>query len=873
MTRRYAIYDAAALGADLDIQRGGVLVTTIVDALDINRTARGTVAVEGYESIYEVILFGLSGTPIANKVSVGIVTADASLSLYVGGDEFGMGYRPGEGQIHHDGASVATVTAGAMGDVTAVRYTPDGSGGGTVSFYRKPVAGVTVLLGSQALPADMQNAPLYIAVSLGSVDDPGDLSLALNAGQDAWEAPVLTEASAGWWETPALAGALRVSDLHYLSGREDAPPFARWYEGITAADIIDDSALNFWIWGTDGAARGSAVQINVTDPIGLLDDTLGGAYRDQPASLKYVEAGAALNTAIDLGQMIVERVEATGEIERRITLRDPLAQFDSARLQPRRIRPDADVEAANRPWPTLIGAGFSLPVVLLDQGNRVYAIDSLGTTAVGRVRDRGNPLDAVGDPGALPDPIPPDYVVSLDGQTLTLENEPVGIVTVDAVVSGGALPDPPSPVDELAGVGNPFDGVIDGAITGWDRYAAISDLPRYIGAGKVAFQQNITRISRINATGVTLTAGTTYRIRLRLHQMQPAVGTGGIARLLLCQADSQFSEFATINGPLIDGFVDDPTDYVFMHTALVDHGLWIFYTGNSVALGQDCIISAVSATIIPPPVEDGDEDETDEELAALALPLADMLEQGIETRGGFDSTVWDRASAEAIDTASGYAGQGFWATDQVTLSEYVDTLLDAYTACAFRGDDGRLTFARLVAPENETATGDIGLADILTPPLPRWDEMRGLTRQAGARRNEFVFDDSDLASDLTAVGWRARRKLTRRHRIIATSGARTAPGLEHAETAEPLDTRLLLRADVQAELDRVLRIAGKARSFYGPFDIVEPGRFALGQIVTLTYPRFGLDTGRKVMIVRITKRRLARTGQITCWGLSPTETD
>jgi hypothetical protein len=50
-------------------------------------------------------------------------------------------------------------------------------------------------------------------------------------------------------------------------------------------------------------------------------------------------------------------------------------------------------------------------------------------------------------------------------------------------------------------------------------------------------------------------------------------------------------------------------------------------------------------------------------------------------------------------------------------------------------------------------------------------------------------------------------------------------------------------------------------------------RFALGQIVTLTFPDFGLEAGKKVMVVRRPTRRMADVGEITCWGLSPEETE
>lgn len=62
MSRRYAIFDAAHLGPQLDVTRGGIVLTTLVPGLSIARTARLTVPAQDFESFAEFIVYGKAGT-------------------------------------------------------------------------------------------------------------------------------------------------------------------------------------------------------------------------------------------------------------------------------------------------------------------------------------------------------------------------------------------------------------------------------------------------------------------------------------------------------------------------------------------------------------------------------------------------------------------------------------------------------------------------------------------------------------------------------------------------------------------------------------------------------------------------------------------
>jgi hypothetical protein len=396
--------------------------------LSIKRTGTCllTVGQADYESFGEFVLYGHPGTPVGNKVSIGVATAAASLATYVGGDDQGLGYRLGEGAIHHDGASEASVTAGALGDVLGVRYVPDGEGGGSVTWYRKPLSGASELLATVGIPAAMQGVPLYLAASLGSNADPGDLSLLCRTGQLWYYNPVAGQ-DAGWWEAQALPGALRIASRHFVSAGSDAPPYTRWERGVQDSSIRAERRCFFPIWGGagDSSAPGGGAEFVVDDERGNLDAALYGLYRDAAVELRDVPVGGTLASSTLRGRYILDRVEPISRLQRKVVLRGPLSAFEVPMLR-LEVRPDADPEAAFELYPMMIGPVFNFEPLLVRKAAQEYAIDQLGITGLGKVRTSGDPLD----------PTVPDYTITDSGRGLVLADDAVGVVTIDAGATG-----------------------------------------------------------------------------------------------------------------------------------------------------------------------------------------------------------------------------------------------------------------------------------------------------------------------------------------------------------------------------------------------------------------------------------------------------
>lgn len=867
MTRRYAVFDQAHLGSQLDVTRGGIVLTTLAPGLNISRTGRCDVPAQDFESIAEFVVYGNAGTSIANRVSIGVVTADADLNDYVGADEFGVGYRLGEGQIRHNGSTLDSATVGALGDIVGVRFTPVDAAPGLLTWYLNGAPAAEV-----SLPPELDGQPLFLACSIGSDLEPGDLEIMVNSGRDNFWFPVAGQ-DAGWWEAPALPGTLRFGDAPYISGRGENVPYVRFEGGITENRVVDERGVHFWIWGGASQARGSAAIIEILDSEGRIDDALGLVYRDQPATLRIVDPETGYDAGHSLGSFIVERIEATGPLARKVTLRGPLASFEVPLLR-LAVRPDADENAVGHYYPALIGPGFSCPVRLLNQASRIYAIDSIGVAAVGKVRDQGVALD----------PNAPDYVIRNGGREVELLSEPFGTVTVDAAASGGAII-PPGSTDVLGGEGNPFVGVggVGTFPDGWTAVtAAKSGYEPYVDSSGRLFiphpDQAWTQVLKHDTA--VLEAGKSYILEIAVDDLWFHPTASSSISMLYAPSNNApywWSLYTALHDPnagvYAGGVLYPPLPQVLTYriTPSADMDLLLRWRVQTTMLPPftpttAAIIRHIKLTELPPP-EDGTEDELEAEIAAAALPLAEIMSEVIENRCGLPGTLWNRASAEAIDAATGFIGQGYWTAEQAKLRDVIDTLLRGYMASAFEAADGRLTFARLVDPETVSPDGvDITDSDVLNDALPEADEMPGLTCSIGCRRNEHVFSADELGD---ALPWAARPKLTRQYRYVRRYGGPLAPGLEHARAAETLDSRLVSPADSQAMADHVGQLAQIPRAFFS-IRVPNPGRWEVAQVCRLYLPRWFKDGGgwRNVYIVSITNGR-QDVGTLRVWTRAP----
>ncbi len=332
----------------------------------------------------------------------------------------------------------------------------------------------------------------------------------------------------------------------------------------------------------------------------------------------------------------------------------------------------------------------------------------------------------------------------------------------------------------------------------------------------------------------------------------------------LSYLDGQFGSYASV----LSNFGPFPKTFSGTFVSPTTHNPIVYYEGNSVTGGIPTIVGELTFIELPPLDDTGDDEAVEDALPTLGLE--DSMRMILEDLGGLPSTVWDSTSAAAVDLETGSAGGGTYSEEQTTKREALETLLPGYTAGIYKGRDGTLKVARMLLPEEAISSDPpivIEAKDLLADLIPRRDPGLGLTRLIGVRRNERILTDGDLNKAGLTLTQRAR--LARLHRYILATGANFAPGYDHVDAAEPLDTRLWFPADGQAEIDFAGRAYAIPRAFYRtrmPFreDI------DMLTVVLLKYDRYGMEEGIPVVALPLLEDRVrGEFLEIDFWGPAP----
>lgn len=249
--------------------------------------------------------------------------------------------------------------------------------------------------------------------------------------------------------------------------------------------------------------------------------------------------------------------------------------------------------------------------------------------------------------------------------------------------------------------------------------------------------------------------------------------------------------------------------------------------------------------------------------ATLRQALGDLF-------GRIGKAAWSGADAEALDLASGYAGIGYYVGDTTTARDALTTMLSSYAADWWQDGDGVLRLARLLDPA-DTAENDLAFeldwtelsADLVVTP----DLAPNLSRRMAYQPNATVLSAGDLITDLVLLPPVTRQQLTSAYRGQVYAAGSLPARYAHADTAEPFVSRFDRREDAQAEIDRIIGLYAVPRNFYvgritGRADL----QLRPGQVGRITYHRYGLETGRKVLVTGVTSNRVTGEHTLKFWG-------
>jgi hypothetical protein len=408
MPREYARFAALPIGPGLVTGDGGLTLTTMSPSLDIQRAARSNVAHALGDHGAEFMFWGES----ALVAAIGLVSPDASLSAAVGTITGTVGWRLDAGTIVRNGSvQTSGLTIPAKGQIVSVRLR-GGESSAFADFYLGSTLVHTLSIGS---------GEWHFAVSMAS-PVAGELFCAVNTGQ--W--PVVSPAGrASWQALPTASPVFRLSDSDYLTYPADDPANTRYEAKIMPAGFDTLQAVTFWPWA-ESASQPSTGQFVVFDRSGAIATIDPNAL--VPVTVRMVDIGAPLSTAITLGQYVMDSVEVLDDARVAVRLRDPLDDM-YAPINPGVFLPNVPA-LAWQPQPVVIGAVASVPLMAANSDATVGFLADSPIAHVDAVMDRGDLMEGG------------TWTLHSDSQQLLLESPPQGPMVADVSSVGPAAMTP-----------------------------------------------------------------------------------------------------------------------------------------------------------------------------------------------------------------------------------------------------------------------------------------------------------------------------------------------------------------------------------------------------------------------------------------------
>lgn len=718
--RNYTTFDPAATAAQLEPAMSGTAITTY--AVNVDATAHALYKKQVGVWYVECVLYG--ELVAGGEARCGLCEPSSATNQRVGYESNDVGYAT-DGKVYKGNSVVATGDAWTTDDIVSILVD---FGANTVEFRRNRDVQATIAI------ADATDYVLAASLSqaLPGAGDTPELGMLLSAGQREFEqSPAAGAVNYGWFELTAGIGMYRIADRPWMTAPDDVPANVPYKDAISAGGLVLSDSLNFWPWRGSRDKTRTTLALHNADA--YFDSLLQADARDADVTLRMGDTGEALDQAQAVARLVVDSVQVNDDSRMSVTLTDRASRLQRV-LQKRLILPTADESAANKPWPWGVGAIRSAEAVNINSADRLYALNDGVIAGMGPLRDRG----AVFDPSAG------DYTLDQANGRITLATEAQGRVTGDYSTIGGSLP--PTPTDDLGGIGDPFASASwafnqpTGVTLGWS-----------IGAGELYYGQAYYGghgLTSARTTGNVLTQGRVYKLVIDVGRLTDSSwdsrGTPppDMAYITIGSDNGSgkidpASTFGRIYPVDMAGFTGPTASIIGMarRTGPLHIGL---YTGPE---GASCRITSVVMYELDPSEID------DESLEPALLEVA--LRELLEVKGGLLPSDWSAADAAAIDTATGYAGVGYQAPSSAapTIEAAMVNMLDSYLADYWIDETGMLRFVRLVDPATETSTATITADMLFSDPVVSIDDAPNLTTQLQGRRNWAPLAPSEMVSD------------------------------------------------------------------------------------------------------------------------------
>lgn len=891
MTRIFATMAPTSLGPSLVLEMGGLVVASQFNDTNANRTARATIpslqATSAAASAkFECTFYGEGDT--VDLAYVGLCLSNHPPSERIGGTAESFALDVGSGGIYSDG-SLIVATPPVAKEVTISVFL-DRSVSPPVAYF---FAG-----GSFLADVELTTGAWYPAVSLGNVEA-FDLRAYLTFGQRAFDHGLAIDTgremrSAGWFRDTIPPDPVYLSSIEsggFRTGLGDTPIVTVFQPHLMNSNAITVTRkCSVWTQGGTSSSN-SYAEVEVDNRLGTYDRLLQQDWRNQPIAIDVIQEDAAFSTRSRVATGIVDKIKAVGEDTIRISMRDRLVQLERP-VQLRPFPPYVDAGAANRPKPIILGACRNVAPLLYDQENRIYALSDQAVTNITAVRDKGALLD--------PNYSPPQYVPRNNMMDIQLETLPVGLLTADVSSEGDQVLIPGAD-DVLNGEGifDDWDGV--GAPDGWTfTVGGTGDLQRKVFASPQDWSAQLRTTHTFNPIAgqvgsylrydtTQLLPGKTYRISFRLIRVvgPPPEIIGGIPAGLHVRTDLLNTDVGAVTpGPFPltgpTGLIP-PGGQVYTFTYTVPPGaarnLYFICSSSQTASG----IGNGSALVQFHGIRAEMLGDVFQFLPLQGIGLTDYMRIIFENHGGLLPAEWNDDDTKSIDGDTEYQF-GVNIRETTTIKEAAELPLDTFCATQFVDANGVIRTRRWRDPMN-AVDGEIVASfdsqNIEYAVVSELDLAPGLTTTIGCRRNWQVFGDSDFVTDFLAVPAAVREQFKRTSQILLPGSGSLSDTYQFAEQAPPLDSLLDDPAAAQVEIDRVIapyvgaRVDSTLRqtvttlprfvTFTADYDGTPPA-LLFGDVIKVTYPRYGLDNGQKFMVWDTAIEPYNRRITITAWS-------
>jgi len=242
-------------------------------------------------------------------------------------------------------------------------------------------------------------------------------------------------------------------------------------------------------------------------------------------------------------------------------------------------------------------------------------------------------------------------------------------------------------------------------------------------------------------------------------------------------------------------------------------------------------------------------------LVNAAEIIEDLVTREVLTSGDLDSASFSDFETTAPQTL------GLFIEDQQTLVRTVDSILESVGGWWSFNRDGKIILGQL---DEASGVEDLTLDadDILQSGLTMTDRQNVVkTVRVGYARNWAVQTDN-LAHSISET---LKGILGQEYSVVSSTDGSVSTAHPAATEPDMKGTFIVSESDAQDESDRLLALHDTPRHTYSINAMLGPSQVEIGDIIELTHPRFGFDSGVDAVVVSISEQSTLNQITLGLW--------